>query len=222
MRKLCSDDFDVYFILGSQDTQDPEKVLIDALEGGITFFQFREKKLFWEESKKLAQTLLSHCRKHHVPFIVNDSVELAIEIGADGVHLGQSDGSLSDARRVLGAEKIIGASCHNVQEALDAIAAGADYFGVGAMFPTVSKSDVESQKVDIITDIRNAVGDFFFVGIGGITEENLNPVILNGADGVAIISDIARSTATKEKVSRIREKVKKLKQLKFSIRLEEQ
>lgn len=215
MYKLCSDHFDLYFILGSQDAKDPEKVLAAALAGGITFFQYREKKLSWEESIKLGQTLLGHCRKYNVPFIVNDSVDLAFEIGADGVHLGQSDGSLSDARKILGSDKIIGTSCHNVKEALDAISSGADYFGVGAMFPTVSKADVESQNINIIKDIRQAVGKFFFVGIGGITEQNLQDVILNGADGVAIISDIARSTDPREKASRIREKIKQLKRQKM-------
>lgn len=215
MYKLCSNHFELYFILGSQDVKDPERVLEEALVGGITFFQYREKKLSWGESVKFGQTLLRCCRKYNVPFIVNDSVELAIEIGADGVHLGQSDGSLSDARKILGSDKIIGASCHNVKEALDAISSGVDYFGVGAMFPTISKSDVETQNIDIIRDIRQVVGNFFFVGIGGITEQNLDDVILNGADGVAIISDIARSTEPREKASRIREKIKQLKRRKM-------
>lgn len=213
MSKLHSDNFDLYFILGSQDTEDPERILKESLAGGITFFQYREKTLSWKDSVRLGRILMKHCRKYAVPFIVNDSVELAREIGADGVHLGQSDGSLLQARQVLGSDKIIGASCHNVREALRAISSGADYFGVGAMFPTISKSDVEFQGIDIIRDIRHAVGDFFFVGIGGITEENLDEIILNGADGVAIISDIARSSEPREKVQHLREKIKKLKKL---------
>lgn len=215
MYKLCSEHFELYFILGSQDAEDPEKILAESLVGGITFFQYREKRLSWEESVRLGRILMRQCRRYDIPFIVNDSIKLACEIGADGVHLGRSDGSLSEAREIMGTDKIIGASCHDVQEALDAISSGADYFGVGAMFPTVSKSDVKSQGIDVIGDIRHAVGDFFFVGIGGITEENLDGIILNGADGVAIISDIARSFEPKEKVIRLREKIQKLKKIRI-------
>lgn len=215
MNKLHSENFELYFILGSQDTEDPEKILAESLAGGVTFFQYREKRLSWDDSVRLGRILMRQCREYDIPFIVNDSVELACEIDADGVHLGQSDGSLLHARQIMGENKIIGASCHDVREALDAIASGADYFGVGAMFPTVSKSEVQSQGIGIIKDIREAVGDFFFVGIGGITEENLDDIILNGADGVAIISDIAKSSEPREKVKRLREKIKKLKKLRI-------
>lgn len=132
----------VYFIMGSNNcTKEPLQVLRDALEGGITIFQFREKgegALTGEERICFAKELQAICKEYGVPFIVNDDVELAIELDADGVHVGQDDEGITSVREKMG-DKIVGVSTHTIEEAHWAIENGADYLGVGPIFPTSTK-----------------------------------------------------------------------------------
>ncbi|ABO66732.1 MULTISPECIES: thiamine phosphate synthase [Geobacillus] len=191
----------VYFIMGSQNSERPaEDVLKEALDGGVTLFQFREKgsaALEGEEKEALARQLQRLCRTYGVPFIVNDDVELAIAIDADGVHVGQDD---EDARRVrekIG-DKILGVSAHNVEEARAAIEAGADYIGVGPIYPTRSKDDAnEAQGPGILRHLREQGITIPIVAIGGITADNTRAVIEAGADGVSVISAIASAPEPK-------------------------
>jgi len=202
----------VYFIMGTPNSEKPaEQVLEEALDGGVTLFQFREKgpgAFKGEDKAALAQRLQRLCRTYGVPFIVNDDVELAMAIDADGVHVGQDD---EDARRVrekIG-DKILGVSAHNVEEAMAAMAAGADYIGVGPIYPTRSKDDAnEAQGPDILRRLREAGITIPIVAIGGITADNAREVMEAGADGVSVISAIASSPSPKAAASRLLEAVR--------------
>ncbi|WP_342439843.1 thiamine phosphate synthase [Paenibacillus sp. FSL L8-0436] len=194
MRRLLK----LYFIMGSVNCRiSPADTLTQAIEGGITLFQFREKgpgALTGTAAFNLAKQLQQICREHRIPFIVNDDIELAIALDADGVHVGQEDEPARSIRQVLGDHKIIGVSAHTQPEARQAIADGADYLGVGPVYPTSSKDDAEAvQGTRVIEELRRCGLTIPLVGIGGITPGNAQPVIGAGADGVSVISAIARA-----------------------------
>lgn len=161
----------------------------EALKGGATFIQLREKDLteeeFLEEAKKIQQL----CKKYRVPFIINDNVKLAKEIDADGVHVGQSDMEALDVRAQLGEDKIIGVSARTVEQALLAEKHGADYLGVGAVFQTGTKTDAREVEHSVLKEICSKV-HIPVVAIGGITEENVKELSGSGINGVAVISAI--------------------------------
>ena len=161
----------------------------EALKGGATFIQLREKDLteeeFLEEAKKIQQL----CKKYRVPFIINDNVKLAKEIDADGVHVGQSDMEALDVRAQLGEEKIIGVSARTVEQALLAEKHGADYLGVGAVFQTGTKTDAREVEHSVLKEICTKV-DIPVVAIGGITQDNVKELSGSGINGVAVISAI--------------------------------
>lgn len=185
----------VYFILGTPNCrQEPVTVLREAINGGITIFQFREKgrnALKGQEKYAIAEEMQYYCRKSGVPFIINDDIELALELDADGVHIGQEDGSVEEIRERIG-NKILGVSVHDSREASVALAGGADYFGAGPVFPTKTKEDARPvQGLNIITNLRNGGFNLPVVGIGGITAMNASSVIKAGADGIAVISAIS-------------------------------
>ena len=160
-----------------------------ALQNGATCLQLREKALdpaaFREEARQMA--LL--CGRYGVPLIINDNVEVALACGAAGVHLGQQDMPIAQARRMAGPDLILGASAHTVQEALEAQAAGADYLGVGAVFSTSTKADASPLPLTTLREICAAVS-IPVVAIGGITETNLLQLTGCGAAGVAVVSAI--------------------------------
>lgn len=160
-----------------------------ALEGGATFVQLREKELGQKEFLEEAVELKALCRRYRVPFVINDSVEIALAVGADGVHVGQSDMEAGDVRAKLGPDKIIGVSCRTVEQALRAQARGADYLGVGAMFPTDTKLDASAVSFDTLRAICAAV-DIPVVAIGGVKAGNLSQLAGTGLDGVAVVSAI--------------------------------
>ncbi|WP_379153049.1 thiamine phosphate synthase [Paenibacillus sp. sgz5001063] len=186
----------LYFIMGSVNCRkDPLETLTEAIDGGITLFQYREKgssAITGQAYVELARQLQRCCREYQVPFIVNDDIELAIALDADGVHVGQEDAPARSIRERLGAHKIIGVSAHTLEEAQQAIADGADYLGVGPVYPTSSKDDAEAvQGTAVIEKLRRSGLTIPLVGIGGITADNAVPVMKAGADGIAIISAIA-------------------------------
>lgn len=160
-----------------------------ALKGGATFIQLREKELnegdFLEEAKEIQKL----CREYHVPFVINDNVEIAAAIGADGVHVGQSDMEAGDVRRRLGPDKIIGVSAQTAEQALRAQEHGADYLGVGAVFPTGSKADATEVSRETLQEICRAV-DIPVIAIGGIGRENVMELKGSGICGIAVISAI--------------------------------
>ncbi|WP_261378254.1 thiamine phosphate synthase [Paenibacillus agilis] len=187
------------FVAGSVNCpQGIEETLMSAIKGGITSFQWREKTsestLKENERIELGMRLKDLCRQNDILFIVNDDVQLAAQLEADGVHLGQEDMSLTKARKLLPVGTIIGQSTHNVEEALDAEYEGADYIGVGPMFFTQTKKDLHPViGPSLIMDMRRAGIKVPIVGIGGIHAERVTPVVKAGADGVAVIHAIASS-----------------------------
>ena len=164
-------------------------VVRESLDGGVTMVQLREKTL--EEGKFLeeAKELQALCRERGVPFLVNDNVEIAREMNADGVHVGQSDMEALDVRAILGPDKILGVSAQTVEQAVLAEKHGADYLGVGAVFPTGSKDDADDVSYETLKAICGAVS-IPVVAIGGITQENVAKLAGSGICGVAVISAI--------------------------------
>lgn len=164
-------------------------VVKESLDGGVTFLQLREKELdevhFLEEAKELQKL----CREYQVPFIVNDNVDIAIAMDADGVHVGQSDMEAGDVRAKLGPDKIIGVSAQTVEQAILAEKHGADYLGVGAVFPTGSKDDADDVSYETLKAICEAVS-IPVIAIGGITQENVKELAGSGICGIAVISAI--------------------------------
>ena len=160
-----------------------------AIRGGVTFVQLREKNLEQEAFLREAKEIQGLCRSYGIPFVINDNVALAREIGADGVHVGQSDMKAGDVRAILGKDKIIGVSAQTVEQALLAQRQGADYLGVGAVFPTGSKADAVEVDHQVLQDICRAV-DIPVIAIGGITEENVATLAGSGICGIAVISAI--------------------------------
>ena len=160
-----------------------------ALKGGATCVQLREKDL--DEASFLAQAkeLSALCKRYGVPFFVNDNVEIAIRCGADGVHVGQEDMQASLVRQKVGDGMMIGVSVHCVQEALDAVRNGADCLGVGAVFSTSTKTDVDVLSKETLRAICDAV-DVPVVAIGGIGKSNIGQLAGTGIDGVALVSAI--------------------------------
>ena len=160
-----------------------------ALDGGVTCLQLREKEASAGEILALARTLLPLCRARMVPLLINDRVDIALAAGADGVHLGQDDLPLPEARALLGPDRILGATAHTVEEALRAEAQGADYLGVGAMFPTGTKHNVVPTSPETLRAICEAVS-IPVVAIGGVTADNLPKLAGCGMAGAAVVSAI--------------------------------
>ena len=160
-----------------------------ALEGGATFIQLREKTLDNETFLREAIEIQALCREYGVPFVVNDNVDIAMKMNADGVHVGQSDMESGRVRELLGPDKIIGVSAQTVEQALLAQARGADYLGVGAVFPTGSKDDADDVSHDTLRAICEAV-DIPVVAIGGISKNNVLQLKGSGICGIAVISAI--------------------------------
>lgn len=158
-----------------------------VLKAGVTCVQLREKEGTQAERIQQAERIKPLCTAFRVPFLINDDVETAKAVDADGVHVGQDDTSVSEARAILGPEKIIGASAHNAEEARRAAEQGADYLGVGAVFGSTTKENTSSLSRETLKEIRQAVG-LPIVAIGGITEENVLQLSGSGADGIAVVS----------------------------------
>ncbi|MGF9966359.1 thiamine phosphate synthase [Bacillus rhizoplanae] len=212
-KQYMSELLQVYFIMGSNNCRkDPLQVMKEALDGGITIFQYREKgdgALTGEERYAFAKQLQSLCKEYNVPFIVNDDVELALELDADGVHVGQDDEGIKTVREKMG-DKIIGVSAHTIEEARFAIENGADYLGVGPIFPTNTKKDAKAvQGTEGLRFFRESGIEIPIVGIGGITIENATSVVEAGADGVSIISAISLADSPYNSTKKLAELVRK-------------
>lgn len=160
-----------------------------ALKGGATFLQLREKELDEDSFTKEALEIKELCRRYQVPFVINDNVEIARKIDADGIHVGQSDMEAGNVRALLGENKILGVSAQTVEQALLAEKQGADYLGVGAVFPTGSKADADEVSHETLRSICEAV-HIPVIAIGGIGIHNIMELSGSGICGVAVISAI--------------------------------
>ena len=161
----------------------------DALVGGSTFIQLREKQLDQESFLEEARQIKALCKQYEVPFVINDNVEIAIACDADGVHIGQHDMEVRMVRKMLGNDKIIGVSVQTVEQAVQAEQGSADYLGVGAVFSTSTKLDADSVSFETLKAICEAV-TIPVIAIGGITEENIGELAGTGIDGVAVVSAV--------------------------------
>lgn len=185
------------------------EVCAGALSGGATFLQLREKELDEKHILAEAVELQAMCGARNVPFVVNDSIELALQAGADGVHLGQSDLHGRDVRALIGPDRILGISAGTVAEAVAAEKAGADYIGVGAVFPTGTKLDAKPMDHKLLRDICAAVA-IPAVAIGGINADNIMTLAGSGVSGVAVVSAVfaARDvTAAAQRLRRLSEEM---------------
>lgn len=188
-------EYSLYFVSAESPARERNhlEAIAQAIAGGATFVQLRDKTRSDEDFMELAKKALAVSRAAGVPFIVNDRVNVALEIGADGLHIGQSDAALKEARKLLGPESIIGVSVETVDEALGAMAGGADYLGVGPIYPTGSKADAGAPiGLEGLAAIRAAV-DLPLVAIGGISKDRATEVVRAGADGIAVISAITEA-----------------------------
>lgn len=161
----------------------------DALKGGATCVQLREKELDEETFLQEAMEMKALCEKYNVPFFINDNVEIAVKCKADGIHVGQEDMAAAQVRQKVGEDMMIGVSVHSVEEALEAVRNGADCLGVGAMFSTSTKTDVDVLPKEIVRAICDAV-EIPVVAIGGISKGNMAELGGTGVDGVALVSAI--------------------------------
>lgn len=200
-------DYSIYLVTDDGCLQG--RALIDcvreALEGGVTLVQYRAKTASSAEMYNEALQLKALCDSFKVPLIINDRLDIAMAVGAAGVHLGQDDLPCAAARRILGEEYLIGVSAHNPAEAAEALQSGADYLGCGAVFGTATKADVKKLGTDGLAAICKAKG-LPVVGIGGVTADNYREVRAAGADGAAIVSGILAQpdiSATVEAIAKV-------------------
>ncbi len=161
----------------------------ESLKGGATMIQLREKHLDHEHFLKEAKEIKELCRKYQVPFLINDDVDLAVEVDADGVHVGQHDMEAGEVRKKIGPNRILGVSAQTVEQALLAQQAGADYLGVGAVFPTGTKDDADAVSIQTLGEICRAV-NIPVVAIGGIGQHNVMQLAGSGICGIAVVSAI--------------------------------
>lgn len=179
------------------------KQVEEALKGGITCLQLREKNLSDEEFLKEAIQIKALCNKYKVPFFINDNVEVAIKCGADGIHVGQDDMAAGRVRELVGDKMMIGVSAHSVKEAVEAVKNGADCLGVGAIFSTSTKKDASVLDLSVVSDICKAVS-VPVVAIGGIKKDNISKLKGTGVDGVALVSAIFAADDIKAECEELR------------------
>lgn len=175
----------------------------EAIAGGVTCIQLREKKLDRETFLAEAAEMKTLCAHYEIPFIVNDEVEIAVECGADGIHVGQSDMDAENVRAMIGGDMIIGVSVQTVEQALAAEKAGADYLGVGAVFSTTTKPDAVEVDNETLKEICETVS-IPVVAIGGINKKNILNLSGSGVDGVALVSAIFSAEDIKKECGELR------------------
>lgn len=169
-----------------------ESKIRSAVEGGCTMVQLREKNINSYLMYQRALSIKKITAEYHIPLIINDRLDIMLAVGADGVHLGQQDIPVKIVRRLIGKDKIIGVSAHCLEEAEKAERDGADYLGVGAIFPTETKKDIIITPVDVLREIKETVS-VPVVAIGGINQNNIKTLKGSHVDGVAVISAIMKS-----------------------------
>ncbi len=179
----------------------------EAIEGGVTVVQLREKEMSSRAFLETALAVKEVTDRYGIPLVINDRIDIAYACNADGIHLGADDLSIFVAREILGADKIVGASAATLEEALALEAQGADYLGVGAVFPTGTKSDADHVALEQLARIKSAV-HIPVVAIGGIDVEKVDSVMKTGVDGVAVVSAIMAREDLRDAASRLMELLK--------------
>jgi len=180
------------------------EIVEQAIMGGARVVQLREKQVNIKEIYELGSKLLEITRKHNVPLIINDYVDIAYELGADGVHLGENDPEIKFARKKLGDKKIIGVSCYNsIERGQYAIDHGADYIVFGTPFYTPTKPDRQPTSIEILKEARKKFSDTVVFAIGGITENNAQEIIDTGVDGIAAITSIFGKGSPEENAKKL-------------------
>lgn len=204
--KFCSDDLLLYAVTDRKwlNGRTLLQQVNEAIDGGVTMVQLREKHLGYDEFLSEADEINKLCKSRNVPFIVNDSVEIAVKSGADGVHLGQGDESVRCVREKYGDRLIIGATARSVEQAIAAQVSGADYLGVGAVFGTTTKADAKPMTVEHLREICSAV-NIPVVAIGGINCYNIMELKNSGAVGAAVVSSVFSADDTYSAALKLRQ-----------------
>lgn len=208
MRKF---DTSLYFITDSTGFSEEEflRRTEAALQGGVTFLQIREKEKTTREYLSLAQKVHALTRKYNVPLIIDDRLDIALAMDAEGVHLGQSDMPIDLARKILGPDKIIGATAKTVPQALEAWQQGADYLGVGAIYPTTTKVKTVLTSTDTLRDICNAV-PIPSNAIGGLNQDNIDILAGIPIAGICVVSAIMKVEDPKQAAMELKARAKEL------------
>lgn len=178
-----------------------------AIQGGVTIVQLREKDLDEQSFIEIAKKIKTLCLKYQIPFIINDNLNVALAVDSDGIHIGQDDLPVSIVREKIGFDKILGVSVHNLDEALKAKKQGADYLGVGAMFSTATKSDATDVTNQELLNITTNV-DLPIVAIGGINQSNCLQLKGTKIDGIAVVSAIMAADDIKVATQKLKELAK--------------
>lgn len=184
----------------------------ECIKGGVTFVQLREKELDEEAFLAEARKVKKITDAYHIPFVINDNVEVALACGADGVHIGQNDQPVAEVRQKIGPQKILGVSAQTVEQARQAEADGADYLGVGAVFHTSTKKDAVTLSFDQLQAICQAVS-IPVVAIGGIHENNVEQLKGSSIDGIAVVSAIFSKADIRQASKQLYEQAKLVVQL---------
>lgn len=207
--KILSENMRLYCIVGSEALpigKNIEDAVREAIAGGADIIQMREKHMPYAEKLVQARRLKKICFEKKIPFIINDSAELAYECGADGVHLGLNDGDIQTARKILGENAIIGATAHNCTEASEAVENGADYIGAGAVFVSPTKDDTVPLSYTELKKICSSV-DIPVVAIGGINAENISVLAGSGISGTAVISAVFQESDTEAAAEKMKKAI---------------
>lgn len=205
-------DWSLYAIIDQEwlSGRDIQWITEQMIQGGAGIIQYRNKVSEDEECYQEARKIMAITQEHHVPFILNDRVDIALAVDADGVHIGKDDVSLTIARKMLGNDKIIGFSVKSESDYRNAKTA--DYLGIGAIYPTTTKKDYPVTEIKLIQKIRKQTS-IPIIGIGGITLENLTPVIQSGANGIAVISALLGAEHIKNQTLQFVRAVKQAKKV---------
>ena len=204
-------DYTLYLVTNNKNKTEEEflNTIEESLKGGVSLVQLREKNLNHDQFLKIGIKTKKLLQKYETPLIINDNVEIAKELNATGVHIGQDDTDTKTARKLLGKDKIIGVSAHTIQEAKKAEEDGADYIGCGTIFKTPTKSNATYITKQNLIDIVNSV-NIPVIYIGGITENNIKELENTGIKGVSVVSSIMESKNPKISSENLKKEIKKI------------
>lgn len=210
MKKL---DTTMYFITDSTNYTEDEFLyrVEEACKGGVTLIQLREKERTTREYLSLAEKVHEITRKYDIPLIIDDRVDVALAVNAEGVHVGQSDMPVNNARKLMGGDKIVGATAKTVPQAIEAYEQGADYLGVGAIYPTTTKVKTVLTSVDTLKEIVKAV-PIRVNAIGGLNKDNIHVLKDSGIDGICVVSAIMKADNPCAAAKELREAFNELQQ----------